>query len=165
MTSSEENKSASTIYFTKTHFLPFWKFLNSSYEVWESISFGSLGLCPTSAVFHLTLHTRDLICCSQRFQNEQEILRGLRSAHTPVSSTHWRMVAEAVTALHCSHHISYTEASLVAVDERWYHPVGCHLVSSFVLIRWRISPLGSNNARLGLLLVFASCFLGMMQLT
>ncbi len=128
---------------------------DSPYKLWESLSLEMLGFCPTSALFRLTLHTGDPICCSQRFQRElRDPSEVSHPALPPVSWTHWRMVAESVTVVRCGRHISQTEAPLVALDERWYHPVRCHLVSSFVLIQWQISLRGEQQWQI----VSVACF-------
>lgn len=52
----------------------------------------------------LTLHTGDPNCCSQRFQNEQEISQRVsHSAPPPVSPTHWRMATETVRVTSAYH--------------------------------------------------------------
>lgn len=81
-----------------------------------------------------------------------------------VCPTHWRLVAESVTVIQWSSHISCTKAPLVALDERLYHRLCCQPVSLFVLIQWNIMPWGWTG-ELCLFLVFAPWFLGMIQLT
>ena len=133
----------------------FFTFKNLSCTLWESVIVKMLWFWPTSALFLLNpSHQRPnlLLAALSRWTGEPSVVS--HAAPPPVSWTRWRMVTEPSKTN--TPHLTHQRAPLVALDERWYQPVHCRLVSSFVLIQWQISPGWSSGGRLCLLLVFAS---------